>query len=115
MVSHSIGFSSKVNALAETYDQFLRMNKVSNGPCMRDVGSICASPIHDFVDYACIGKSDCVTKHGNAVEGFPPSNNPYSNMYNHGWRNHFNFLWMSQNVENRQAQSSRPTPPGFQN
>ena len=35
--------------------------------------------------------------------------------YDHGWRNHPNHSWRSQNAENPQVQSSRPTPPGFQN
>jgi len=76
------------------------MNKVSNAPNMQDVCSICASPMHASVDCLCIDKSDYVTEQVNATQGFPPSNNPYSNTYNHGWRNHPNFSWRSQNVEN---------------
>ena len=82
---------------------------------MQDVCSICASPMHASIDCPCIGKSDCVTEQMNAAQGFPSSNDPYSNCYNHGWRNHPNFSWRSQNVDNPQAQSYRPIPPGFQN
>jgi len=60
------------------------MNKVSNALNVQDVCSICASPTHASVDYPCIGKSDCVTEQVNAAQGFPPSNNPYSNTYNPG-------------------------------
>ncbi|XP_038978816.1 uncharacterized protein LOC120109139 [Phoenix dactylifera] len=39
-------------------------------------------------------------------------NNPYSNTYNPGWRNHPNFSWKDQG---NQGSSSRPLhPPGFQ-
>ncbi|KAF7832953.1 uncharacterized protein G2W53_015286 [Senna tora] len=41
------------------------------------------------------------------------ANNPYSNTYNPGWRNHPNFSW-SQNQGARPSSSSRPNnPPGF--
>src|SRR5262249_34728926 len=36
----------------------------------------------------------------------PPQNNPYSNTYNPGWRNHPNFSWSNQ-------QNPRPPPPGY--
>jgi uncharacterized coiled-coil protein SlyX len=42
-----------------------------------------------------------------------PGNDPYSNTYNPGWRNHLNFSWKGQNAENstsgphNQAQSNR--------
>src|SRR5262249_15210347 len=36
----------------------------------------------------------------------PPQNNPYSNTYNPGWRNHPNFSWTNQ-------QNPRPPPPGY--
>jgi len=114
-VSHSIDRSSKVGALVKKFDQLLCMNKVSNAPSMQNVCLICASPIHASAKCPCIGKSDCMTEQVNAAQEFPPSNNPYSNTYNYGWRSHPNFLWRSQNVENPQAQSYRPTPPDFQN
>jgi hypothetical protein len=43
--------------------------------------------------------------------GFPPKNNPYSNTYNPGWRNHPNFSWSSnQNVQNPQGQQRNFQP-----
>jgi hypothetical protein len=37
--------------------------------------------------------------------GFPLKNNPYSNTYNVGWRNHPNLSWSTnQNVQNPQGQ-----------
>jgi len=67
---------------------------------MQDVYSICASPMHASVDCLYVSKSDCMTEQLNAAQGFPPSNNPYSNTYNYGERNHPKFLWRFQNVEN---------------
>jgi len=74
---------------------------------MQNTWSICANQC------PCVRKSNCVTEQVSLVQGFPPSNNPYSNIYNHGWRNYPNFLRRSQNVENFQTQSSRPNLPGF--
>ncbi|XP_027156543.1 uncharacterized protein LOC113757463 [Coffea eugenioides] len=39
----------------------------------------------------------------------PPQNNPYSNTYNPGWRNHPNFGWKDQGNQQRQV-----NPPDFQ-
>jgi len=114
-VSHSVDLSSKVDSLAKKFDQLLCMNKVSNASSIQGVCSICASPMHASVDCLCISKSDCVPEQVNAAQGFRPSNNSCSNTYDHGWRNHLNFLWRSQNVEKPHAQSSRPTLPSFQN
>jgi len=83
-VSHSIDLSRKVDALAKKFHQLLYMNKVSNVPYMQDVRSICTSPMHASIDCLCIGKFDCMTEQVNAPQGFPPSNNSYSNAYHHG-------------------------------
>jgi len=74
------------------------MSKVSNGSSMQDVCSICDIFIHASSDCLCIGRSNCATKHVNATQRFPPTNNPYSNTYNYGWRNYPNFFWRSQNA-----------------
>ena len=74
------------------------MNKVSNSSSMQDVCSNCAIFIHASSDCSCIVRSDCVTKYVNKTQRFSPTNNPYSNTYNHGWRNYPNFLWRSQNA-----------------
>ena len=44
----------------------------------------------------------------NYVNNFRQGNNPYSNTYNPGWRNHPNFSW-----SNNSGQKNYP-PPGFQ-
>ena len=50
---------------------------------MQDACSICHSPIKYSIDCPCVSKFDCVTKQVNVTLGFPPSNNPYYNTYNH--------------------------------
>ena len=42
-------------------------------------------------------------------------NNPYSNSYNPGWRNHPNFSWNNQNHQGQSSNSRPMQPPGFQN
>ncbi|CAL9024861.1 unnamed protein product [Prunus brigantina] len=46
----------------------------------------------------------------NALQARNPNNNPYSNTYNPGWRNHPNFKWSN----NSNVQQSQGPPPGFQ-
>ncbi|KAG9458347.1 hypothetical protein H6P81_002855 [Aristolochia fimbriata] len=52
----------------------------------------------------------------NYVSNFRRSNDPYSNTYNPGWRNHPNFSWSNNNQKPNTQQpiaQTRP-PPGFQ-
>ncbi|CAL9012064.1 unnamed protein product, partial [Prunus brigantina] len=46
----------------------------------------------------------------NALQARNPNNDPYSNTYNPGWRNHPNFKWSN----NSNVQQSQGPPPGFQ-
>ena len=112
--THSIDLSSKVETLSKKFNQLLCMNKVANSVSMRDVCSIYASPMHASFEWPLVGLSNEVAGQLNVAQGFSPTNNPYSNTYNRCWKNHLNFSWKSQNVENPQAQT-RPTPPSFQN
>ena len=55
-------------------------------------------------------------EHANAMQNYglypPPQNNPYSNTYNPGWRNHRNFSHRNNNPLPPNA--SQPQPSGFQ-
>ena len=86
---------------------------MANSSSMQDVCSICTSHMNASFEYPFVGPFDVFNEQMNATQGFPPTNNTYSNTYNHGWKNHHNFSWRSQNVENPQTQCSRPTPPDF--
>ncbi|CAL8989354.1 unnamed protein product, partial [Prunus brigantina] len=46
----------------------------------------------------------------NALQARNPNNDPYSNTYNPGWRNHPNFKWSN----NSNVQQTQGPPPGFQ-
>ncbi|CAL8988178.1 unnamed protein product [Prunus brigantina] len=46
----------------------------------------------------------------NALQARDPNNDPYSNTYNPGWRNHPNFKWSN----NSNVQQPQGPPPGFQ-
>jgi hypothetical protein len=49
---------------------------------------------------------ECLHKQVNALNSFQrPNQNPYSQTYNPGWRNHPNFSWKS---SNNNAQTSQP-------
>jgi len=49
---------------------------------------------------------ECIYEQANALNNFQrPNQNPYSQTYNSGWRNHPNFSWKS---GNNNAQTSRP-------
>ncbi|KAJ9168341.1 hypothetical protein P3X46_019881 [Hevea brasiliensis] len=58
---------------------------------------------------------DYVNNGGNFNQRQP--NNPYSNTYNLGWRNHPNFSWSNQQNQpiNKQQWYKPPAPLGFQN
>ncbi|XP_050217423.1 uncharacterized protein LOC126668261 [Mercurialis annua] len=65
------------------------------------------------------GSSDCYatgqawSEQVNYVEGQRQENDPYSNTYNSGWRNHPNFGWRNQEGQGN-AQGSNQAGPSFQ-
>ena len=48
-----------------------------------------------------------IADQANYVNNYTRQNNPYSNTYNQGWRNHPNFSW-------NQGNQMKQPPPGFQ-
>jgi len=66
---------------------------------MQDVWSICTSSMHASFECPSVGPSDVVTEQLNAVQRFPPINNPYSNIYNHDWKNHPKFFLEASKVD----------------
>jgi len=63
------------------------MNKMANCSSMKEVCSFCASPMQVSFNKLSVGPSDVVTKQVRATQGFPLTNNPHFNTYNHGWKN----------------------------
>ncbi|XP_050156238.1 uncharacterized protein LOC126630148 [Malus sylvestris] len=97
---------AQVDAIASKLDTLLSMNgRVS----VQEVCSICAVPGHATVGcpYS-VDFPEFVQEQANMVNAYRrPGNDPYSNTYNQGWRNHPNLSWVNnQNVQ-------KP-PSGFQ-
>ena len=86
-------------------DQFLvdlsrKLDKILLGQSSTPIASVqeacslCASPIH-FVSYCPMATQypEFVQDQVNALQSFQKSgNDPFSNIYNLGWRNHLNFF-----------------------
>jgi hypothetical protein len=70
-----------------------------------EVCAICSQ--FDHTTETCPMSSSTDQEQANYVgqNNYPPKNNPYSNTYNAGWRNHPNFSWSNtQNVQTPQGQ-----------
>ncbi|XP_078168500.1 uncharacterized protein LOC144563001 [Carex rostrata] len=98
-VNSNQNLAAEIAALNRKIDQ-MSVNSVNNSsslPC-----SICGDTDHLAIN--------CGIGHGGSIEevnainqgNFKPNNNPYSNTYNPGWRNHPNFAWR-QNDQNTQV------------
>ncbi|KAF7841729.1 uncharacterized protein G2W53_004027 [Senna tora] len=102
-VSNNHDLSNQVASLSKKFDQL--MNKLPvNFSNSQDVCVICASPKHCATD--CPSASsypEYMEEHVNATQGFK-QDNPYSNTYNPGWRNHPNFSWRQQNSDPQRQQ-----------
>ncbi|CAL1355175.1 unnamed protein product [Linum trigynum] len=64
----------------------------------------CASTNHEIADRLAM-KETSTPEEQLSFNANARGNNPHSNTYNHGWRNHPNFAWSS---------PANPRPPGFQ-
>ncbi|CAL1394231.1 unnamed protein product [Linum trigynum] len=64
----------------------------------------CSSTSHEMAECQAMKEATTLEEQVNFVEN-ARVNNPYSNTYNPGWRNHPNFAWSS---------PTNPRPPGFQ-
>ena len=110
--------ASKVDALAQRFD---RLGTPSSGShagsssgAMFEVGALCEiCGIQGHVATECQSTFQGVEQ-ANVMQNFNPrpQNNPYSNTYNPGWRNHPNFSYRNNNPIPPNA--SQPQPPGFQ-
>ncbi|CAN6679116.1 unnamed protein product [Malus baccata var. baccata] len=107
-INNSTEFASKaqVDVIASKLDTLLSMNGRALVP---EVCSICAVPGHATVGCSySVDFPEFVQEQANMVNAYRrPGNDPYSNTYNQGWRNHPNLSWVNnQNVQ-------KP-PSGFQ-
>jgi hypothetical protein len=105
-----------VNVITKKPDQLIIAGFAPNAalistqpePC-----SLCSSTMHQVNNCPTVGNYTDVSNEQVNAAFSRPGNDPYSNTYNPGWRNHPNFSWKSPNAENsttgqyNQAQSSR--------
>ena len=94
--------AAKVDALVKKVDGITLSQSPQHLPADTTDVTGCDGPVEQ-VDYL-----------GNQVR---PQNNPYSNTYNPGWRNHQNFSWSNQQVPRGTASApgfQKPPPPPFQ-
>jgi hypothetical protein len=69
-------------------------------PIQDEACSFCFIHLHHAKDCPTVGQVfDISLEQVNAAFS-RPSNDPYSNSYNPGWRNHLNFSWRAQAIEN---------------
>ena len=111
-IGHSIDIYSKVDELSQKLDRILQSGNISSSPHQNphqnhDVCIICSSPTHSIGDCpAAYQFPELVQEqvHHAQTRMVPrPGNDPFANTYNPGWRNHPNFSWKPQAVNN-------PTP-----
>ncbi|KAI5681974.1 hypothetical protein M9H77_03202 [Catharanthus roseus] len=114
-VSQNVDLSLKVDALSKKFDQLLALNTLpTNSLNVQGVCAICSSPSH--VIYDCPSASlfpEFVQEQVNSAQGFHRQNDPYSNTYNPGWRNHPNFSWRQQGEEVPHTRASSDDVDGF--
>jgi hypothetical protein len=96
-VSHPSEVTSKVDALSRKLDQIMAAGfaptPVAPISTPHEVCSFCSNPSHQAKDCPIIGQfSEVHPEQVNAAFS-RPGNDPYSNSYNPGWRNHPNFSW----------------------
>jgi hypothetical protein len=104
-----------VDAITKKLDQLM----IGFAPAVAHINSqpepcsFCSSTTHQVNKCpSAVNYTDISNEQVNAAF-FRPGNDPYSNTYNPGWRNHPNFSWKGQNAENstsgphNQAQSNR--------
>ncbi|CAL8993368.1 unnamed protein product [Prunus brigantina] len=68
-----------------------------------------AGPLGNAVEVQDQSFAEHMLEQANALQARNPNNDPYSNTYNPGWRNHPNFKWSN----NSNVQQSQGPPPGF--
>jgi hypothetical protein len=108
-VGHSSDMATKVDAIAKKLDQIMIADFAPNTAHMNtqlESCSFCSSPMPTAGNY-----TDVSHEQVNAAFS-RQGNDPYSNTYNPGWRNHPNFSWKNPTSGNstvgqhNQAQSS---------
>ncbi|GJS33201.1 hypothetical protein Tco_0531583, partial [Tanacetum coccineum] len=121
-VSNQHGTNSETSELSKKVDLLLRnlgkgvpnVSQVSHYAC-----SMCGDPSHSINNCQSWGAPS--NEEVNGVYGNRPRNDPFSESYNPGWRNHPNFCWKDDDNYNRpnntqqQNHGYKPRPQQYQN
>ena len=113
-IGHSANVQDQVTALSRRFDQYISKGQSSTQPSNQEVACLlCACPTHLITDCPLAPQyPEFVQEQVNALQGFSrPGNDPFSNTYNPGWRNHPNFSWKQQAPNNSYSQNPRPYVP----
>ncbi|XP_062150305.1 uncharacterized protein LOC133858859 [Alnus glutinosa] len=102
--------TTKVDALSRKINQLMAAGFAPTSPShispQQEPCSFCSSTMHHVRDCPAVGQfSELSTEQAN-VAFARPGNDPYSNTYNPGWRNHSNFSWQAQASDNPMPQHS---------
>jgi hypothetical protein len=107
---------TKVDAIAKKLDQIMIAgfaHNIAHTSTQLESCFFCYSTMHHVNDYSTAGNYIDVSHEQVNAAFSRPGNDPYSNTYNLGWRNHPNFSWKNPTSGNstlgqhNQAQSSR--------
>ncbi|XP_070669033.1 uncharacterized protein [Malus domestica] len=104
----SLNVSAQIAKMEKNFNaKFAALMQVSSMPNAQEACIICSETTHDITQ--CPNKDsypELVQEHVNMVNNFiRPRNDPYSNTYNPGWKNHPNLSWGG-NQQPRQYQQS---------
>ena len=89
--------TNQVAALTQKLDQLLSVGKTLQSQPSQGVCALCSSPVHFVSNCPAASQfSEFVQEQVNGAQGFSKlGNDPFSNTFNPGWRNHPNFSWKS--------------------
>ncbi|XP_062119374.1 uncharacterized protein LOC133833134 [Humulus lupulus] len=108
---------SKLTAQVEVLTKQLQGNIIT-APVQQaqTLCEVCGGP-HAYEQCQYANVNNMPMEQAQAIGNFPrqSNNNPYSNSFNQGWRNHPNFSWKNdqQGQSSNQQQSSQQQPQGF--
>ncbi|GAV71571.1 hypothetical protein CFOL_v3_15061 [Cephalotus follicularis] len=103
-VSQFETIKAKVDILSQKLDKVLTIvtlpTQSTQTSIAQEACTLCASPTHYMSDCPlAVHYPDFIQEQAQAIQGFQrPGNDPYSNTYNTGWRNHPNFSWKQSNT-----------------
>ena len=118
-VKQTDDLSNQVATLSRKIDQILSL-KSQTPAHTQEACVLCLSPMHSILECPSAPQfPELVQEHVNAAQTYARTgNDPFSNTYNPGWRNHPNFSWRPQNqgvpFTPPQRANFQNNPPGFQ-